>query len=628
MPAPGEQIGDYELIRSLGSGAFATVFLARQVSLGRQVALKVSANRGTEARTLASLEHEHIVKVFSQDLEPERGLLLVCMQFVPGTTLEKVIDWLCRRTRRTLSGLAILEILETQSVGEVPFDAAALRGREQLGQCDYIEAVCLLGARIAEALAHAHHQKVLHRDIKPANILINPYGRPLLADFNIALDPDRVRGERGEVFGGTLAYMAPEHIDAFNPSTGVAVAAVDERSDIYSLGVVLFEMLTMQLPFEVPANTGRAALTALAEARRGGAPSPRHIAPDVPEVLDRVVRRCLDPVPEKRFQSAEELAQNLEGCREFRAVQKETPPAGWFVRLIVRWPFGMAVALIFLPHVLATFVNVAYNLLRIVRNISAEQEDLFLNRLIPAYNLVIYPVCLYLVARALAPVLKTWRALESTEAPNGAMVAAVRQHALRLPTKVWTIASLGWFPGSLFFPLCLSLFSGTVSAVIYGHFIFSFAASGLIAIVYSMFTVQFLVLRVFYPRLWIDMQDFRRTAEVELSGMERWLRVSQFLAGSVPLISALSFLVIIALGDSKMFELGDLMLLGGLILMGLVGFIIALLNRSSIGSTLLALRDGSTGRRRSRAGRSTTRRSSTPSSNSSTEVYKGSGSDG
>lgn len=241
FPELGKQYGDFELVRLLGKGSFASVFLARQISLDRYVALKVSANRGAEARTLAALEHEHIVRVFSETVDPEHNLRLLCMQFVPGTTLEKLINALAQRDPRTWSGGLIVDLLDHLCTDAVPFDPAALRGREDLAASDFCEAVCWFGTRLAEALAHAHSQGVLHRDIKPANILLNRYGRPFLADFNIALDAQRTKGSTGALFGGTLAYMAPEHLDAFNPDHETTPDAVDERSDLFSLGIVLYE---------------------------------------------------------------------------------------------------------------------------------------------------------------------------------------------------------------------------------------------------------------------------------------------------------------------------------------------------------------------------------------------------
>src|SRR5262249_57227620 len=104
LPEAGQQVGDFHLLRVLGEGSFGRVFLAQQLSLDRQVALKVTLNRGSEARTLANLEHDHIVRVFSESVDRPRQLRLLCMQYVPGTTLERVIDALARRDRRAWDG--------------------------------------------------------------------------------------------------------------------------------------------------------------------------------------------------------------------------------------------------------------------------------------------------------------------------------------------------------------------------------------------------------------------------------------------------------------------------------------------------------------------------------------------
>src|SRR5437764_7517267 len=106
LPAVGEQLDDYELLRELGQGSFGRVFLARQVSLDRLIALKVSANRGNEARTLARLEHTHIVQVFSEQVDARRNLRMLCMQYVPGATLERLIQALAGRLPEQRDGRA------------------------------------------------------------------------------------------------------------------------------------------------------------------------------------------------------------------------------------------------------------------------------------------------------------------------------------------------------------------------------------------------------------------------------------------------------------------------------------------------------------------------------------------
>lgn len=406
--APGQTVGDFELLAVLGRGSFATVWLAYQISLGRQIALKVSRHCGSEAHTLAVLEHDYIVRVFSESVEPRTGLRLLCMQYVNGTTLECVIRALAGKRHRPLTGRDLVETIDSLCERPALFDPAALHDRDQLLRADFVEAVCWLGERLAEALAHAHRLGVLHRDVKPANILLSCYGRPMLADFNIALDPEHARGMTGMLFGGTLLYMAPEHLDAFNPQDPTTPEAVDERSDIFALGVVLFELLMGRCPFRPPSRGVSPAeqMRAMAAERRLE-PPPR---PEGPEVLQRVLQRCLEPDPARRYQSAEALARSLEGCREHWWVQKEVPPADALTRLVRAHPFAVGLALVLVPHILGSVVNIGYNSLRIVERLTAVQQATF-QRLVLLYNLVVYSICLVILWWQLLPVYRTWRGL-------------------------------------------------------------------------------------------------------------------------------------------------------------------------------------------------------------------------
>jgi serine/threonine protein kinase len=175
----GDRVGDFALLRELGCGGFARVFLARQVSLDRLVALKVSTDVGHEAQTLARLEHEHIVQVLGVSVDPQRGLRLLAIRDEPGATLQRVLVRLAGRPFRERKGRALLEA----EPGPTPRSGAG-----PLAECDAVEAVCWIGARLAGALAWAHQEGVYHRDVKPGNIFLTEKGRPLLLDFNVASD--------------------------------------------------------------------------------------------------------------------------------------------------------------------------------------------------------------------------------------------------------------------------------------------------------------------------------------------------------------------------------------------------------------------------------------------------------
>ena len=175
-------------------------------------------------------------------------------------------------------------------------------------------------ARLAEGLDHAHARGLLHRDLKPSNVLIAADGTPMLLDFNLAVDVEPTRDEAAEAkideakLGGTLPYMAPEHLDALDPKGSTPVEAVDERSDLYSLGLILFEMIAGESAFDPPPSRAASLQTLrrmVRERRQSPAPSLRSRRPDVPPSLDALVSQCLDPDPDRRHDSAGDLAEDL-----------------------------------------------------------------------------------------------------------------------------------------------------------------------------------------------------------------------------------------------------------------------------------------------------------------------------
>jgi serine/threonine protein kinase len=586
MPlSAGERLGDFLILHLLGSGAFARVYLARQMSLDRLVALKVSANWGNEARTLATLEHDHIVQVFSETVLPECNLRMLCMQYVPGLTLQRLIAALAGRNPAAWSGATILDILDTLSSEWTALDPAALETRAVLQSADFAAAVCWIGARLAGALGYAHRQGILHRDIKPANILINRYGRPFLADFNIALDSGRAGEGREQYLGGTLIYMAPEYLGAFLDPKSTARPAFQETSDIYALGVVLFELLTGRLPFQRrPDKTDyHASLQAMSAERLALAPSPRSLSPSVPEAVDQVIRRCLAPGPEDRYPSAEVLLHTLECCRDKLRIDREMPSAGPLTRAILQSPFRMLVVLALLPHVLGSAVNISYNALWLVKDLTPAQQTCFA-RLVLGYNALMYPLCIWLLFHVVNRVYRVWRRLPAERLSDSAMAQA-RRDVLQLPMWAVAISCAGWLPGGLLFPIGIHIWSDPVTPEKFGQFLISFAISGLIALTYSYFAVQYIAVRGLYPRLWTDSQSLRREAPPELRAVPGRLRLFQFLAGLIPLCGAL---LLIGVGPEQL-TLPFRLLLTALVALGMAGFGLALLVSSKLQQLLTAL---------------------------------------
>ena len=197
--------------------------------------------------------------------------------------------------------------------------------RQFLRGASGIQAAVWIVTRLAEGLDHAHSRGLLHRDLKPANILIAGDGTPMLLDFNLAASTDvgTETGSQGPssepvveraLLGGTLPYMAPEHLDAIDPEGSTSPEAVEVRSDLYALGLILFEMISGNHPFrEPPAGlTPAATIRCMNEdRRRRPAPSLRGNCPEVPWSLDALVSQCLDPDPDRRYQNARDLAEDL-----------------------------------------------------------------------------------------------------------------------------------------------------------------------------------------------------------------------------------------------------------------------------------------------------------------------------
>jgi serine/threonine protein kinase/Flp pilus assembly protein TadD len=303
-------------MEELGRGAFARVYLAHQEALaGRPVALKVTLRPTREADRLARLQHTHIVPIYSVHDSPP--IQVICMPYLGRQTIADLIR--AYRTVRSSRGVASRntsrEIRGDQSTEVASNRTKPTRPPTQKPQSGSVpapdahptligepQAVLQVLLQLADGLAHAHSRGILHLDLKPANVLLADTGEPMLLDFNLSFDKsDTAR----EMVGGTIPYMAIEQlIDLKSHGRG----ELDERTDLYSLGVMAFEMLTGTVPFPAPYL---ADIETLIAARRAGAPSLRAFNPAITPAVDAIVRKLLASEPKDRYQSASELRNDL-----------------------------------------------------------------------------------------------------------------------------------------------------------------------------------------------------------------------------------------------------------------------------------------------------------------------------
>ena len=324
LPNLGEMWGEFELLGILGIGAFAKVYLARQHGLaGRLVALKLIFRQTHESHWLATLQHSAIVPIYSTHCLGQ--IYGICMPFLGNSTLADLLqetpksttiskgNWWSKSKRKSFDGGGALLSTIHQRHGQIDTIVKTVEAKlsddtqlpssvgisnpgvhspasQNLSHCGYVDAICWIGSQLADALSYAHCNGIVHSDIKPANVLVAFDGQPRLLDFNVSYKSTRDGIVTTDFpIGGTIPYMSPEHRQALSKP-----AVVDARSDVFSLGVVLFEMLTGRLP--QPA---------------AGAANPSQWNASVSPAMSAILSKCLEHDPKARYQSAEALRDDL-----------------------------------------------------------------------------------------------------------------------------------------------------------------------------------------------------------------------------------------------------------------------------------------------------------------------------
>jgi eukaryotic-like serine/threonine-protein kinase len=366
-------LGDYRIFREIGRGGMGIVYEAEQVSLSRRVALKVLPFASmldrrqlqrfqNEARAAASLQHPNIVQV--HHVGCEQAVHYYTMDYIEGQTLAELIRHLRQRKTedggqktedgggraeaggeggQAVAGLAAGRFAPRQAAGSSvdsatePYAYARTVGvtAETVGAPEadlpterstkgaaYFRSIAEIGMRVAEALDHAHQHGVIHRDVKPSNVILDHQGKPWVTDFGLAhVEGDATLTVSGDVLG-TLRYMSPEQALAKR-------IAIDHRTDVYSLGATLYELLTLE-----PVFSGQDRQELLRQIAFEDPKPPRKWNKAVPAEMEIVVCKAMAKSPAERYDTAQELADDLRRFLEDRPIRARRPT---LVQRSVKW---------------------------------------------------------------------------------------------------------------------------------------------------------------------------------------------------------------------------------------------------------------------------------------------------
>lgn len=543
--AAGEQVDEFDLLLPLGKGSFASVFLARQTSMQRLVALKISVDQSSEPQTLAQLDHDYIVRVFDQRILEDRQLRLLYMQYVSGGTLQAVVQKLVATHPQERLGQLLLKCIDRALEDRGESRPSGSTHRATLAAASWPEAVCWIGSRLAQALDYAHRRGILHRDVKPANVLLTAEGEPKLADFNISFSSKLAGASPATYFGGSLAYMSPEQLEACHPGHSREPEELDGRSDIYSLGVLLWEMLTGRRPFADESLDGSWSKTLdqmIARRRHGVSPERLASLPqDCPAGLRQALLKCLEPEVTNRYQSGAELSKELELCQRPRTQALLYPPANSARVRLRHYALLVLLTAGVLPHVFAGMFNYAYNRREIVENMHDAIDEF--DRIQLVINAVAFPVGAGIGGWVAWSVIAGLRDLRAGMKLDAQTLATLRRRCLRLGHYGALIGVCLWSIAAAAYPISMRALVGPTPMAALMHFFGSLLLCGFVATAYPFFMITFFALRSLYPKLLLaNLAAADDSAELESLKRRTWVYL--IVGASVPMLGVATLVLI------------------------------------------------------------------------------------
>ena len=546
---PGMTIDDFDLLSELGRGSFAAVFLARQNSMQRLVALKISADQGVEGQTLAQLDHPHIVRVYDQRVFGEPPVRLMYMQYIAGCSLKEVIDgvdW--PKDEQFQNGEPFIRALDRELDGRGEPIPVQSDNRNWIAGSQWHQVVSRLGSQLAGALAYSHSQGVLHRDIKPANVLVDLHGYPKLVDFNVSFSSEVPGTTAAAYFGGSLAYMSPEQLEACGHEFDRTPDTLNETADIYSLGVLLYELLTGDRPFSNDdIKEELSFMKRQVEVRRHGMDGSKSRVQECEnELLVEAIGRCLAPDPVDRFQKAGSLRQQLFWASEDSTANYLNQSNQGWRKVVGAWPFLSVILSGLAISMFATWFVISFN----AEEAIAEKDlDLF-HWLRTMVNRIVYPIVMVVsyflvrpVSRALKDEYSSTASSSSTMLSEQELKSAIDAN-LNLGSYLALAFAIAWSVSGISYPLFLTVFGASVNWSTWTDFTLSHVLAGLMTAAYFFCATTVFSLGVWHPRL-IRIST-QREIEIEVASQASVIqtrnRFFQVLAIATPL-AAMAVLV-------------------------------------------------------------------------------------